>query len=308
MVRGWVFGSLLLTTALMAPARSAHAQAAAPTASAPAHATPALLAERARLQAALNGVNAEVDALKARPRGLGDDYRLRSRMADAQDLARRLTELDARLGTQARPAPRPDDGSWPAPPRIDPSDDRSELDAKADILTDQARRLTGEANRLETRAADLRARRQLRRRAGQLEDDPFSPLEQAKGRVAVSSNRNANSGGGVSTVDSKSPSPPSRGTTDTAGGSAPTGSFAPGTTTGTSAEVSAPALTTSPSAQLRGALDPASLAEIRKLDGASASPATLAALERAVVALRQRAALLEANARQLRQRGTPPRR
>ncbi|HEX2660471.1 MAG TPA: hypothetical protein VHU40_19455, partial [Polyangia bacterium] len=91
MVRGWVFGSLLLTTALMAPARSAHAQAAAPAASAPAPATPALLAERARLQAALNGVNAEVDALKARPRGLGDDYRLRSRMADAQDLARRLT-------------------------------------------------------------------------------------------------------------------------------------------------------------------------------------------------------------------------
>jgi len=145
MVRGWLLGSLLLTSALLAPARSAHAQAA----SAPASPTSSLLAERARLQTALTRVNAEVDALKARPRGLGDDYRLRNRMADAEDLARRLTEIDTRLGASARTTPRSDNATWPAPPRVDPSDDRAELDAKADILTDQARQLASEANRLE---------------------------------------------------------------------------------------------------------------------------------------------------------------
>ena len=300
MVRGWILGSLLLTSALLAPARSAHAQAAQ-AASAPAPPTSSLLTERARLQAALTRVNAEVDALKARPRGLSDDYRLRNRMADAEDLARRLTEIDTRLGASARTAPRPDDTAWPAPPRVDPSDDRAELDAKADILTDQARQLASEANRLESRAVDLRARRQLRRRAGQLEDDPFSPLEQAKGRVGVSG---SNSGGGVASVP-KSGSPPPRtgtpGVTDSAGGSASPPPM------GTVAEPANSTLTTSPSAQLRGALDPSSLAEIRKLDGAGSSPATLAALERAILALRQRAASLEANARQLRERGTPPR-
>ena len=302
MVRGWVIGSLLLTSVLFAPARSAHAETA-PTASPSAPATSALLAERARLQAALNRVNAEVDALKARPRGLSDDYRLRNRMADAEDLARRLTELDTRLGPSARTASRPDTAAWPAPPRVDPSDDRAELEAKADILTDQARQLASEANRLETRATDLRARRQLRRRAGQLEDDPFSPLEQAKGRVGVSNNNN---GGVVMTNGSKSGSQPSRsppGVTDSAAG----GTAAPGPPTGIIAEMPTSALTSSPSAQLRGALDPSSLGEIRKLDGAGSSPATLAALERAIVALRQRAAVLETNARQLRERGAPAR-
>jgi len=298
MVRGWVAGFVLLTSTLLAPVPSARAQAARPSIAAPAP-PPALLAERARLQGALTRVNAEVDALKASPRGLRDDYRLRNRMADAEELARRLTELDTRLGVSARTAPHTDTAAWPDPPRVEPSDNRAELEAKADILTDQARRLAGEADRLESRVTDLRARRQLRRRAGQLEDDPFSPLEQAKGRVGVSS-----SSGKTLSDGSKASGPTGRGPTlsisDSAGAAAPPTAATPevagsGTTT----------ITNSPSAQLRGALDPSSLAEIRRLDSAGSSPATLAALERAIVALRQKAAALEANAHQIRERGTP---
>lgn len=295
MVRGWVLGLVLFASALTAPVRSARAQdpgPAAPTADG------SLLTERARLQAGLKRVNAEVDALKAKAsaRGLREDYRLRSRMADAEDLARRLTELDTRIGASTRAAPRTDAAAWPIPPRVDPSDDRGELEAKADILTDQARQLAGEANRLETRLGDLRARRQLRRRAGQLEDDPFSPLEQAKGRVGVSAGITTLSGGTKTAAPPQRPSAAAGGVSDSSGSSPPTG---------TTTDLATTTLTTSPSAQLRGALDPSSLAEIRKLDGAGSSPANLAAMERAILTLRQRSAVLDASARQLRARVAP---
>src|SRR5947209_3067268 len=57
-----------------------------------------LTAERARLRAQLDRVNAEIDALKRSTRGVGDDYRLRARLADAEALARRLIDIEARLG------------------------------------------------------------------------------------------------------------------------------------------------------------------------------------------------------------------
>ena len=69
-----------------------------------------LTAERARLRAQLDRVNAEIDALKRSARGVGDDYRLRARLADAEALARRLIDIEARLGLRApavEPGPLP---------------------------------------------------------------------------------------------------------------------------------------------------------------------------------------------------------
>jgi hypothetical protein len=286
MVRGLVLGLVLLASA--GPGRVASAQTAPAS---PSPATPGLLAERARLATALNRVNAEIDALKLSGRGLRDDYRLRGRMADAEDLARRLTELDARIGPAGRAAPRPDPGAWPPTLRVDPSDDRRDLDAKADILSDQARRLTVEADRLETRVADLRARRQLRRRAGQLEDDPFSPLEQAKGRIGVVSSRTA-----------KSVPERTLGAGDAMGAGPPVAGGVTNTIAPTPQDQTAGL-----AAQLRGVLDPSSLAEIRKLDGSATTPANLATMERAIAALRGKSTQLEADARQLRGRSSPPR-
>jgi hypothetical protein len=287
MVRGLVFGLVLFASAV--PGGTASAQAAPATSPA---APSSLLAERARLATALNRVNTEIDALKLSGRGLRDDYRLRGRMADAEELARRLTDLDARIGPAGRAAPRPGSAAWPPALRVDPSDDRGELDAKADILSDQARRLTVEADRLEARVADLRARRQLRRRAGQLEDDPFSPLEQAKGRIGVVSSR------GTKGAAER----PTLGTTDSSGSGPPP--TAGGGTTTIAATPQDP--TAGLAAQLRGVLDPSSLAEIRKLDAGASAPTNLAAMERAIAALRDKSTQLEANARQLRDRSSPP--
>jgi hypothetical protein len=241
------------------------------------------LAERAKLQGELNRINAEIDTLKRRPRGIRDDYRLRGRMADAEAIARRLTELDTRLGPLGRPAPSPE----PAQPevQVSPSDDRAERDAKADILADQARRLTGEANRLEGRIVGLRTRNELKRRSGQLERDPFSPLEQAKGRVGVSTAQSAS-------VPKNTVGVPSAGATDSVGGGA-TPVVMPAT----------PPVQDSPVSmvgQLRGVLDAASLEEVRRLEAPGATPVNLAVMERALATLRGRAAQLSAAATSLR--------
>src|SRR5262245_12319534 len=106
--RIWTAGRVLvaaLSVASLAGAPRAHAQAPAIQ---PGHDQAALVSERARVRAQLDRVNAEIDALKraaAESRlGMRDDYRLRAKLADAEALARRLTELDARLGAPARPA------------------------------------------------------------------------------------------------------------------------------------------------------------------------------------------------------------
>src|SRR5580658_3387424 len=86
----------------------------------PAAADVALTAERARLRAQLDRVNAEIDALKRSTRGVGDDYRLRARLADAEALARRLIDIEARLGLRA---PAADPGPLPVAASTDsPSD------------------------------------------------------------------------------------------------------------------------------------------------------------------------------------------
>ena len=109
----------------------------------------ALTAERARLRDELDRVGTEVDALKKAHGGVGDDYRLRARLADAEALARRLIDLEARLGLRA-PAGKP------APlPVAEPTDGPADLAAKADILSDRSRRVRGEADALGRRIADI---------------------------------------------------------------------------------------------------------------------------------------------------------
>src|ERR1700722_3127174 len=95
MSKRWLMAglSLPLLLALASAAEPARA-AAAPGAVDGA----ALTAERARLRDELDRVGAEIDALKRANRGVGDDYRLRARLADAEALARRLIEIEARLG------------------------------------------------------------------------------------------------------------------------------------------------------------------------------------------------------------------
>ena len=136
-----------------------------------------LTAERARLRAQLDRVNAEIDALKRSARGVGDDYRLRARLADAEALARRLIDIEARLGLRA-PAVEP--GPLPV---ASPTDSPSDLQAKADILDDRARRVRLEADALDHRVVELKGRQDLRRRAADLDRDPFAPLEGSKRRV-----------------------------------------------------------------------------------------------------------------------------
>jgi hypothetical protein len=183
----------LLVAGLVAPSATLAARPAHQVAENDSAARAALVAERQRVHAELERANAEIDALKRSGRGLREDYRLRERLADAEALARRLTELDARLGGAATPAPR----GPAAEPRVTASDGPAELDAKADILADQAQRLSARGDALLGRAHDLRARQTLRRRVGQMERDPFSPLEGSKRRAmtgALSASNNASAG------------------------------------------------------------------------------------------------------------------
>jgi hypothetical protein len=177
------FTSTLMLGMLLASSGTARAQASHRVAQGETASRTALVAERQHVRGELEKANAEIDALKRSGRGLRDDYRLRERLADAESLARRLTELDARLGGGASTKT-----SEPAAePRVSPADGPAELDAKADILADQAQRLATRGDALLGRARDLRARQTLRRRMGQMERDPFSPLEGSKRRAMTGS-------------------------------------------------------------------------------------------------------------------------
>ena len=203
-------------------------------------------------------------------------------------------------------------------------DDRAEREAKADILADQARRLSNEANLLEGRLTTLRTRNELKRRSGQLERDPFAPLEQVKTRVAVTG-----TSGGHSTFlppppDSSKTAQPGRGVTSTpstsgngaGAGAAPGGTATPPTITPgggvlTVMPAPSPIAPADPGAgslagQLRGVLDPASLEEVRRLETPGAGPANLQVMERALAALRGRAAQLSAASTALRSRPANP--
>ncbi|HLK90599.1 MAG TPA: hypothetical protein VKZ18_11930 [Polyangia bacterium] len=285
---------------VLAPAAS---RAAPPPASAPVDQA-ALGAERARLRGELERVNAEIDALKKASRGVGDDYRLRARMADAEALARRLIDIEARLGVKA-PASNP--GPLPV---ASPTDGPADLEAKADILADRSRRVRLEAETLDHRLAELKGRQTLRRRAADLDRDPFAPLEGSKRRVAsIAAGADSGShtaGATPSTSGTFSPQPP---TTDRPVGGGPlsiSNSSSPTTGSAPPVPVAMPATTTL-SLELRDLLDPATVADIRRLEGAKASGSSLQALERAVAALRARADTLDGQARAMRQTARAPR-
>ncbi len=263
---GWI-----LVAALTSASGIAHAQGAQGGSSARAS---RIGAERQRLRTELDRLNAEIDALKRDNRGIRDDYRLRSKLADAEALARRLTEIDARTSGAApsSTAGQHDPAmSFPPAPEAKPSDDRAVLEAKADILADQAHRVTTQADVLAGRVTDLRGRNELRRRAGQLERDPFSPLEQAKRRLTTSGptlaagtaasfgSNPGNSKEGVRDTNTAGPAAtPSVGTTapgGTAPGTAPpttSGSMGSGVVAGSG--TGAPAATTSAPAVPGGAI------------------------------------------------------
>lgn len=241
----------------------------------------ALAAERARLRGELDRVGAEVDALKKAHGGLGDDYRLRARLADAEALARRLIDIEARLSLRA-PA------GQPAPlPVAEPTDGPADLGAKADILNDRSRRVRGEADALNRRIVEIKGRQELRRRAADLDRDPFAAIEGSKRRV-------------VSVAATAVPS-------------AGTGLHAPSVSTGNTVTVTpagpqTPLIVPTPTGsttatlavELRDLLDPATVADIRRLEGTKAPSGSVPALERAVAALRAQADGLDAQARAMR--------
>jgi hypothetical protein len=285
----------------------------------------ALTAERTRLRGELDRVNAEIDALKKTTRGVGDEYRLHARMADAEALARRLIDIEARLGLRA-PADKP--GPLPV---ATPADGPGDLDAKADILADQSRRIRVEADALDRRVGEMKGRQALRRRAADLDRDPFAPLEGSKRRVAnIAAADNGGHGSTLSPPAASNTGTPERptisitgtGTTTGTGATGP-GATTSGTTTGNGAFTAATGVgsqtsgamptplagtpATALSLELRDLLDPATVADIRRLEGTKGPTASVQALERAVTALRARAQVLDGQARTMRQAARTPR-
>jgi hypothetical protein len=191
--------------------------------------------------------------------------------------------------------------------------------------------VAAQAETFQQRAQQLRARQDLRRRASQMEHDPFSPLEGSKRRtVAITAPGSASfapgshnpgdapavngstsgAGGGSGSVSLDrggqpmgAGAPPQGSVVVSTPGSAPgpralvSPSAAPTPTAGGAADTAAPL-----SVQLRDLLDPATLAEIRRLEASAAPGAGVEALERAAAALRARAARLHGQAQSLRSR------
>ncbi len=299
------FARLCALLALAATLGTAPAvvQAAAPP---PAAGGVTLTAERARLRAQLDSVNAEIDVLKRSARGVGDDYRLRARLADAEALARRLIDIEARLGLRA---PAVDRGPLPV---ASPTDSPSDLQAKADILDDRARRVRLEADALDHRVVELKGRQDLRRRVAELDRDPFAPLEGSKRRVMsmTATDSPARSTPALPTGSAGQPPAERPGVGLTSSTSSP-GSSAPQSSTILAGSAPPTPLTGPPatalSLELRDLLDPATVADIRRLEGAKSQAPSVRALERAVAALRARAAALDGQARAMRQTARTPR-
>jgi hypothetical protein len=267
----------------------------------------------ARLRADLAKVNAEVAGLKRAGRSIRNDYRLRERMADAEALAQKLTAAEAQLRAKAQASgPLAAGAPVVASPQASPQDGSVELEAKADLLLDQARKLDGEAALLSKAADQVRSRKALRRKAGGWDRDPFAGLETSRRNVVMSpasSSRatageaapatgSGSQGGGATFGPGSAPPPAVTSTTmDTAakGASAPDGSAA----SKTSPLVSS-AGADRQAVEQRLYLDPATAAELRHALGAGGASLEPEALERGAVALRARARLLETQARTVR--------
>ncbi len=292
------------------------------------------VSEFARLRADLDRINAEVAQLKRADPTVRNDYRLRERMADAEALALKVTQAEAKLRAQGWVGGAvSDQAALVAPPQALPQDGSVELEAKAGLFADQARKLDRQASLLAKAAGELRIRRTLRRRAGAWDRDPFSGLETSKRSLAVSAptqkigtagpgtdsplrggngastTQTAAVGGGASTTGGASASsstlPPVLGpaaTSDSATKEATVASEA-----ATSAKTSP--LTQSldrPSFEQHLYLDSATVAELRHTLGAPGAASDPDALDRAAATLHARARALNAQAQALLVRSRAP--
>ncbi|MDX2019827.1 MAG: hypothetical protein SF187_06265 [Deltaproteobacteria bacterium] len=251
------------------------------------------------LQAQLARVNAEIKALKAAPRSLSVDYRLRQDLADAEALARKLTEAEAKVRS-ARSQPEAAPKMAPEP-TAQATDGPAELAAKADILLDQAQKLTMQADRIEARAERERVRGTLRARTRHLEQDPFVTLEGAKRSVVLSRTETKTTTLTGNDTSTKTPE------------SAPAGDFAaPPASPGVAGSANAPprtnlpppepttVTTTSVSLSFRALLDARALAEVERIERSGDPQAQAKALAAAVASLRKQARELQGKAAALR--------
>jgi hypothetical protein len=299
--------------------------------------------EYQRLRAELDRVNAEVAALKGRGHSVRTDYLLRDKMAEAEALARKLTAAEARLRAVRGSLPAETPAGMVQTPAATPLDGAVELEAKADLVSDQARRFRAEAESLARTAEQIRGRQALRRRAGAWDRDPLAGFEASK-RVAIipaqgarlpASGDNGGSptaprGSATSASDSVSKSgasgtalTPSTPTESIGASAAPPVSIAivgggPASVAALSTPAAAPSashpLTASAplstesaskaGVQQRTLLDPATLAGIRNTLSQAGSLSDPEAVDAAATALRNHAQALDEYARRLRARAS----
>jgi hypothetical protein len=194
-----------------------------------------------------------------------------------------------------------------SPAAIDPLAGPSELADRADRLKDDEDKLRREAERLERRIASLEDQRRLRERAGVLEDDLF--VESGVNRRAVrpfqaTTTLTRETAGGTAT-DANGAAFGGAQTPTPAGPRTPTGTPSPPTspgTGGTTGLTDSSGGDTSRTTVLRGALDPATLDELRRAEAGSDPEGELRALRRAQSDLRARAAELARREAELRRR------
>jgi hypothetical protein len=240
--------------------------------------------EFTRLRADLDHVNAEIAALKQSDRSVRDDYQLRDRMADAEALAQKVTRAEARLRSLGWTWEEQDKGPLVGPPQALPQDGSVELEAKAGLFADQARKLEGEATVLAKAAEELRSRKALRRRAGDWDRDPFMGLEGSKRSLAVTSPTQKSTTPPAAAPPSSADSA-SRGTTGSNGATTASSSGTFGATTGSTAK--------------RLYLDPTTATELRHALGTDGATSDPDALDHAATILRTRARALNAQAQAL---------
>jgi hypothetical protein len=258
-----------------------------------------LAAEAARLRSELTQVNTQISALKRSGPSVRNDYRLRSRQAQAEALARKLTTVEAQLrslrGVPAGKVPTATAEAVEAP---------AALEARADLLSDEARRLSQQASGLQRAAGELRSRQTLLRRGGQIERDPFGSMDGSKRFMVL--------GGPTPTrLNGRAGNPPEA----VAGGGTGSGTAPPPATvgptpvgaSGTPVPTAGPGDARSPGGTTtRALLDPVGQAD-RRTDSTGSKPVSeIERLERAAAALNSRAQSLEAEARALRTRAAKP--
>ncbi len=271
--------------------------------------TQQLVTESARLRSELEQTNAQISSLKQAGPGVRNDYRLRKRQADAEALARQLTTVEAELRRRRGPAPaRP-----PLPASQELAEAPAALEARADLLTDEARRLTQQASGLVRAAGELRNRQTLLRRGSQIERDPFASMDTSKRFMVLQGAgrpENTNGRGGAPVNPPVVPPQPQ----PVPGNPSPppatfTGPAQPGQTgqPGQAPEVvttSAPSdARNSGAPTTRALLDPGVAAELGRIERATGKPLSeIERLDRAASALSTRARSLEAEAQALRSR------